>query len=101
MVPLLVKVFMPPLFSEYIPKLADPLVVIAPLFSTVILLALLAEIAVALVVIPPPEITVPASPLLRVCVEVKNTPSPMWNDVDLALGAMANKIIVNRMTVKR
>ena len=44
---------------------------------------------------------VPVSLELRVCCEVTNCPSTMVNDVDLALGAMVNKIIVNRITVKR
>ncbi len=92
---------MPLLEIEEIPLEPLLLVVIVPLFSTVILLALLALIAET----PPeivrlaPELMVPVSPVLRICRVVE---SPvMVNDVDLALGAMANKIIVNRMTVKR
>ena len=54
-----------------------------------------------LVVKSPPELIVPVSPVRRVCCEVANCPSTMVNDADQALGAMANVIIVNRITVKR
>ena len=78
-----------------------PLVVMVPSFSTVTLLALVAVTAVELVVNLPPELMVPVSPVARVFCEVSVSPSAMVNSVDQAQEEMVNKIIVNRITVKR
>ena len=91
-------VLVPLLIVEKIPTAPPPLVEIAPLFSTVIFFAPLAEIAVALVVKSPPELMVPVSLELRVCCEVTNTPSAMVNDADQAEEETTNKVTAHRVT---